>query len=72
MKEAGCTGAALLGMKALDDTISLEEISRKRIKVKEEYVPDNTVQEIYQERYENFLHLYQILADAFWKKEGSV
>lgn len=72
VQEAGCTGAALLGMKALDETISLEEISRKRIKIKEEYVPDHTVREIYQERYEKFLHLYQLLEDTFWEKEGKV
>lgn len=72
VQEAGCTGAAFLGMKALEENISLEEISQKRIKVKTEYDPDSTVQEIYQKRYEKFLQLYRTLENSFWKKEGTV
>lgn len=73
VQEAGCTGAALLGLKALEQTLSLEELSRKRIAVNAEYQPNCEMGEFYKERYETFLRLYRVLEDSFWKKkEGTI
>lgn len=62
--EAVSLGTAILAGKALGKYASLEEAVEQVVHIKEVFLPDSAVHEVYKEKYQNYLHcqdqLYQV------------
>lgn len=65
VKEAGCTGAEILAQKALNDELSLEEISHSMIHTMEEFCPREECHSFYRKEYSKFIELYQTVEHLF-------
>ena len=61
VREAGCMGAAMLAAKAAEDVDSVNDCCEKWVKFLKVYEPDESRKVLYQQRYEVYKGLYDVL-----------